>query len=91
MVVLEAMAAGVPVVAANVGGVPDLVSDGKTGVFCDPHDGVTMGNAVEKILAQKDLARTLAANARLEAKNRFHPAVIARQHLEVYQDVLKSS
>src|SRR6185503_15447964 len=38
MVVLEAMAAGVPVVAARVGGVPDLVEDQKTGLFCDPLD-----------------------------------------------------
>ncbi len=37
MVVLEAMAAaGVPVLAANVGGVPELVTDGKTGIYCDP-------------------------------------------------------
>jgi glycosyltransferase involved in cell wall biosynthesis len=46
MTVLEAMAAGVPVVAANVGGVPDLITDGKTGLLCNPLDAASMAGAV---------------------------------------------
>ena len=88
MTVLEAAAAGVPVVAANVGGVPDLVEDGKTGLLCDPHDAVSMGEAVEKTLSQPELARALAAEANRQAEERFHPAVIARRHLEIYREVL---
>jgi glycosyltransferase involved in cell wall biosynthesis len=90
MTVLEAAAAGVPVVAANVGGVPDLVADGKTGLLCDPLDAGNMRGAVEKILSQPALARVLAAEARQSALERFHPAVIARRHLEIYREVLKS-
>src|SRR5262249_17528408 len=50
MVVLEAMAAGVPVLAANVGGVPDLVADGKTGILCNPQDADSMRAGVGKLL-----------------------------------------
>jgi glycosyltransferase involved in cell wall biosynthesis len=89
MTVLEASAAGVPVVAANVGGVPDLVENGKTGLLCDPHDAASMGGAVEKILTQPELARVLAAEAGRQARERFHPAVIARRHLEIYREALK--
>jgi glycosyltransferase involved in cell wall biosynthesis len=88
MTVLEAAAAGVPVVAANVGGVPDLVTDGKTGLLCDPHNARDMGGAVEKILTQPDLARSLAAEAGRGAQQRFHPSIIARRHLKIYREVL---
>jgi glycosyltransferase involved in cell wall biosynthesis len=91
MTVLEAMAASVPVVAANVGGVPDLVEDGKTGLLCDPLNATSMGGVVEKILAQPELARTLAAEAKRQAEERFHPSVIARRHLEIYREVLGKS
>lgn len=89
MTVLEAAAAGVPVVAANVGGVPDLIEAGKTGLLCDPLEAASMGGAVEKILAQPQLARALAAEANRQAQERFHPAVIARRHLEIYREALK--
>jgi glycosyltransferase involved in cell wall biosynthesis len=88
MVVLEAMAAGVPVMAANVGGVPDLIEDGKTGLLCDPQSAASMGGAVEKLLAQPELGRTLASEARRSARERFHPSVVARRHLEIYREVL---
>ena len=88
MTVLEAAAAGVPVVAANVGGVPELIADGQTGLLCDPLNAASMGGAVEKILAEPELARALATGAKQSARARFYPAVIARRHLEIYREVL---
>ena len=88
MAVLEAMAAGVPVVAAKVGGVPDLIEDGKNGLFCDPQNAASMNGAVENFLEQPEFARACAAEAKTRAKERFHPAVIARRHLEIYREVL---
>jgi glycosyltransferase involved in cell wall biosynthesis len=88
MVVLEAAAAGVPVVAARVGGVPDLIEDGRTGLLCNPLNAASMGGAVEKLLEQPPLARALAAEANRRARERFHPVIIARRHLEIYREVL---
>jgi glycosyltransferase involved in cell wall biosynthesis len=90
MTVLEAAAASVPVVAANVGGVPDLIEDEKTGLLCDPLDAASMVGAVEKILTQPELARALAVEANVCAHERFHPSVVARRHLEVYREVVSS-
>jgi glycosyltransferase involved in cell wall biosynthesis len=88
MVVLEAMAAGVPVLAANVGGVPEIVTDGKTGIFCDPLDGASMRSGVSRLLDDPGLVRSVIANAREEADTRFHPLAIARGHVKIYEEVL---
>jgi glycosyltransferase involved in cell wall biosynthesis len=88
MVVLEAMAAGVPVVAARVGGVPELMEEGRTGFFCDPLDASSMRQAVERVLVQSAQAQALAAHARQQARGRFHPKAIAQRHVEIYREVL---
>jgi len=90
MVVLEAMAAGVPVVAAKVGGVPELVEEGTTGYLCDPLDGASMRLAVEKALSEPAMTMQLAAQAKRRALERFHPRIIAQRHIEIYQEVLKT-
>jgi glycosyltransferase involved in cell wall biosynthesis len=88
MVVLEAMAAGVPVAAARVGGVPDLVEEGRSGFLFDPLDPNSMRAAVEKVLADSATALGIAAQARRIAQERFHPRIIARRHLDIYNEVL---
>jgi len=91
MVVLEGMAAGVPVLASKVGGVPDLIEPEKTGLFCDPGRPESFREGIERIVADRQWAQQLAATARAEALRRFHPQVIARQHLEIYREVLNKS
>lgn len=90
MVVLEAMAAGVPVLASKVGGVPDLIEEGKTGLFCDPFDPVTMTRGVMKILDNPAQAEEIARNAKQIALSRFHPLVIAKRHIEIYREILSN-
>jgi glycosyltransferase involved in cell wall biosynthesis len=90
MVVLEAQASGVPVIASNVGGVPDLVEDGVTGLLTNPDLPSTMPIALEKILSDKALADRLAEGGRKQALARFHPNVIATRHLKIYEEVLSS-
>jgi glycosyltransferase involved in cell wall biosynthesis len=90
MTILEAMAAGVPVIAAEVGGLPDLIRSGETGFFCNPHDAISMAAAVEKVLANPSAAREVARQAGRRARERFHPEVIARRHVEIYREVLNS-
>jgi glycosyltransferase involved in cell wall biosynthesis len=90
MVVLEAMAAGVPVAAARVGGVPELIVEGRTGLMFDPlHAGETC-QALSRIIQDPAFADRLATEARQEARARFHPEQIAHQHLEIYREVIRS-
>lgn len=91
MVVLEAQASGVPVIASNVGGVPDLVEDGVTGLLTNPDFPSSMSFALEKILTDKALAARIAEGGRKQALARFHPNVIATRHVEIYREVLSAS
>jgi glycosyltransferase involved in cell wall biosynthesis len=90
MVVLEAMAAGVPVAAARVGGVPELIDDARTGLLLDPLQPASMADAVQRLINEPTFAARLAAEAKREAQARFHPRQIASRHLEIYGEVIKS-
>jgi glycosyltransferase involved in cell wall biosynthesis len=88
MVVLEAQAAGVPVMASKVGGIPDLIDGITTGLFCDPWDYRSFVVGVERLFNDRDFASKIARHAHDDAAKRFHPKVIAKRHLEIYREVL---
>jgi glycosyltransferase involved in cell wall biosynthesis len=87
MAVLESIAAGVPVVAGNVGGVPELISHDETGILCDPTNATSMAEAVERVLTDRSGTAQIAARAKEHAAN-FHPQRIASRHLEIYRQVI---
>lgn len=88
MAILEAMAAGVPVAAANVGGVPDLIHDGETGLLFDPRNPDDIRRQVGSLAANAELRRRLGENAKREALRRFHPRVVARAHIDIYDQLV---
>lgn len=63
IVVLEAMSAKVPVVATKVGGLPDLIKNGRTGLLVTPEDPVELAEAIGKLLDNKQYGKYLAENA----------------------------
>lgn len=56
---LEAMAVGLPVIATPVGGIPDFLKDGETGVFCQPRDPASIVVAIQRLLDDAELVRKL--------------------------------
>jgi glycosyltransferase involved in cell wall biosynthesis len=82
--VLEAMAAELPVVASRVGGVPELVVDGKTGLLVPPGDPHELAAALRRLVNDRDLRRRLGAAGRVRAGTQFNLNWFRRAHLELY-------
>lgn len=89
LVLLEAMAAGCPVVAANSGGIPDIVTDGANGYLFDPHDPQGAIAATQRLLAAQEERETLRANARAEAE-RWSWSAATKQLQQYYRRVVES-
>ena len=87
LVLLEAMAAGCPVVGANRGGIPDIVSDGENGCLYDPDDPTSLIRAVERLLGDPARRRELRQAARQEAE-RWGWAGATEQLRSYYRQVL---
>jgi glycosyltransferase involved in cell wall biosynthesis len=62
--VLEAMAVGLPVVASRVGGVPELVRDGESGLLCPPEDAVSLAGALERLISHAGLRASMGEAGR---------------------------
>jgi glycosyltransferase involved in cell wall biosynthesis len=71
MSVLEAMAAGCPVVATNVGGMPDLITNGVDGLLVPPGDPDALAAALQRILRDHAFAQQLGNAARQTIANRY--------------------
>ncbi len=87
MVALEAMAAGVPVAASDIGGIPDLVLPGISGIRFDPRDQTEIATKVSMLLRDRELRSRLAASAKQHALDRYHPKAIAEKHLLIYKEL----
>jgi glycosyltransferase involved in cell wall biosynthesis len=88
MCLLEAMAAGVPVVATKVGSVPRLIIPDSTGVLLEPGDADAIGEAILRLLEDPDRARRLAEAGRSHVVRRFSAVAMAGTYVELYQEAL---
>ena len=87
LALLEAMIAGVPVIASRAGGIPEIVTDESTGVLTPKRNPQAVAAAIERLLADPDLRNNLANNA-LRETARFSPEAYRRNLIGVYRQVL---
>lgn len=87
-VLLEAQAAGVPVVASRAGGIPEIVEDGTTGLLAPPGDAAALARAVSALLADPAARRRLAEAGRRRAEERFSTGAWLARLEAVYAEVL---
>lgn len=87
MTVLEAMASHTPVIATNVGGIPELVSQGRNGLLVPPADAHALSEAMKRIACDSNLRHRLARGGKLTSEQCTWDKA-ARMTLEVYGQVL---
>jgi L-malate glycosyltransferase len=88
LVVLEAMACGVPCIGTNVGGLPEVISDGKTGYICELGNIDEIADKAITILMDNSLQKFLSEQALNMVRNKFHAQTIVEEYEKLYFNVL---
>jgi len=88
IVLLEAMAAGLPVVASRVGGIPEVVEDGRTGFLVPPGDPEALAQALERLFSDRELRRDMGREGRLTA-SRYSWDRITTEVVAVYREAIE--
>jgi glycosyltransferase involved in cell wall biosynthesis len=90
MVVIEAMAAGVPVVGTRVDGVVDAIRDGSDGLICEPGDAASLSEAIGRIVSGQVDWQSLRTAAWRRQRMQFSDRSMARSLAQLYRDILFS-
>jgi glycosyltransferase involved in cell wall biosynthesis len=91
MSVLEAMAAGLPVVASAVGGVAEAVVDGETGLLVPPGDAKALADSIGRVLADPQLRRAMGSAGRARAAAHFELGRFRAAHVALYERALAAA
>ena len=86
LTLLEAMASEKPVVATNVGGNPEVVTDGVTGFLVPPKEPERMAEAIIRILSDRDMAKRMGEAGRKRVEEKFSLERMVKEYQEIYED-----
>jgi glycosyltransferase involved in cell wall biosynthesis len=89
MAISEALAAGVPVIASNLCGMPHMIVEGRTGYLVDPQDVRGIADRLVRLLKDDRLQREMGEAAHASALERFHPKAVAAKTRAVYEQVIR--
>jgi glycosyltransferase involved in cell wall biosynthesis len=91
MTVLEAMAAGKPIIATRVGAIPSVIRDGETGLLVAPRDTAGLRDAIALLLEDPHLGKRMGERARVWALQHYSSDAMAAKYLQLYEDVLRKA
>lgn len=82
---VEAAMLKLPIIATEVGGIPEIVEDNKTGLLVKPQDSESLYKAMKRLYEDKDLAKSLSRNARLQFEDKFNfDEIVKHKYLPLY-------
>ena len=89
VVLLEAMACGLPVIASDVGGISDIIQNGETGILVNEKDVSGLVEAITLFVDEKNFKNFLILNGSKKIRNHFDWKIISRRHIECYEKLKK--
>jgi glycosyltransferase involved in cell wall biosynthesis len=89
LALLEAMAAGLPVIATAVGGTPEVVTDGETGLLIPPRDSDALAGALERLLVDPGWAKEMGARARGHVEANYSLDRFGRELNAIYEELIE--
>lgn len=87
--VMESLACGTPVVAFNIGGMPDMIRHEYNGYLVEPFSLGALAEGIDWVLRDENRHMQLSGNARIDAVDRYEIAHVAKQYQALYRDILK--
>lgn len=91
MIILEAMANRLPVVATKVGGIPEIVRDNQTGILVKPRDIKELSSAITKLLKEDEKSKKMGEFARKIVEEKFDIKIMVRETEKLYEEVLQEN
>lgn len=85
---LEALASGLPIVTTRVGGIPEVIDDGKNGFLINPYDSLGLANRIRYLIENSKMASEMGVLGRRTVERKFNWEDIVKQVLEVYNEAL---
>jgi glycosyltransferase involved in cell wall biosynthesis len=89
VVLLEAMACGLPVIGSRVGGIEDIIKDGETGLLARPKDSQDLADQIIRLLSDEKLRKKVVKNAHNLISTKFSWKVVANHFIDIYRDALR--
>lgn len=84
MAVAESMAIGTPVIATSVGGLPEMIEDGVSGILVSPKDPLLLSQQIERLINNKRLSQSLSENAKIRIYENFSPEKVIQELIDFY-------
>ncbi|MEN6290582.1 MAG: glycosyltransferase family 4 protein, partial [Methanobacterium sp.] len=91
VVLLEAMACGIPVIGSDIGGIPDIIQDGVTGLLAPEKDVNGLSRSITTLIEDEDLRERIAFRGYDKVREKFSWEKVAENYLSIYNDIAEFS
>jgi len=89
--VIDALAMSKPLVATNVGGIPEIIRDGETGRLVPPADPAALAEGIIELLSNPDKAKRMASQGQMDVRQKFSVEAMVEGNIDVYQKILRAN